>query len=139
MRTALIYATKTGHSKKLAEAIANELKITALNINTDPKLEDMDLLFIVGGIYGNQSLPELLVYLKRLDGKKVKKAILITSCASKKTKQKAAREILTEKGIAVDEEEFICQGSFLIMGMGHPDKNDLDNAAAFAVKAVLGA
>lgn len=136
MKTALIYASKTGHSGKIANAIAKELNIPAQNISSNPKLENVDLLFIVGGIYGSQSLPELINYIKNLDNGMVKKAVLVTSSASQKVRQEEIRKILNSKNISVIEEEFICKGGFLFMSMKHPNKTDIENAVAFAKKVV---
>lgn len=132
MKTALIYVSKTGHSKKIAEAIATGLGIKAEDVKTTPKLNDVDLLFIVGGIYGGQSLPELTDYIKTIDKNMVKKVALITSCVSKKSKQVVVRELLTSKDIEVVTDEFICQGNFLFFGLGHPNKKEIEDAVTFA-------
>jgi menaquinone-dependent protoporphyrinogen IX oxidase len=79
MKTSIIYATRTGHSKKIAEAIARSLSIQALDIKDFPVIAETDLLFIVGGIYGGKSSPQLLEYLKNLVPEKIGKAVLITS------------------------------------------------------------
>lgn len=136
MKTALIYLTITGHSKKIANAIAKELKIQAQDIKNNPQLIEADLLFIVGGIYGGKSLPELISYVKNIDNTMVKQAILITSCASNKETQWEVREILDNNGIEVLKDEFVCRGNFLLYGLGHPNKTDIENAVAFANKNV---
>ena len=46
----IIYATKTRHSKKIAEAIGKALDIIPYNIASDPVIKETDFLFIVGGI-----------------------------------------------------------------------------------------
>jgi len=135
MNSQLIYATKTGHSKKIANAIAAELGIECNNITDHPTLKDVDLLYIVGGIYGGKSLPEMIDFINTLDSKQVKKAVLITSCVSKKQGQTEIRTILRQKNIAVLNEEFICQGNFLLFGMGHPNQADIDEAILFAKTA----
>jgi flavodoxin len=132
MNKALIYATKTGHSRKIASAVGKELNLIAEDIKSEPKLDNVDLLFLVGGIYGSQSAPELLTYLEKLNNRMVKKVILLTSSASKVAKQNAVRTLLKDKGIDVEEEEFVCQGSFLFMGFRHPNKDDIQNAVTFA-------
>lgn len=132
MKAAVIYATKTGHSKKIADSIAGGIKVPALDIASRPKLDDVDLLFIVGGIYGGKSIPELLEYLRGLDGSTVREAVLVTSCVSKTAKQEEVRKLLAEKNIRVSEEEFTCQGSFLFFGRKHPDPADLENSVKFA-------
>ncbi len=126
-----MYATRTKHSKKLAEAVAHALNTKAENIVDQPKIKDTGLLFIVGGIYGGESLPELVSFVKDLDGHKVKAAALITSCASGKQKQKSIRSILAEKDIPVLG-EVIVPGAILIARMGHPNRNDLEKAVEFA-------
>lgn len=127
----IIYATKTKHSKKIAEAIGKALSIEAFNIKDNPVIEEADAIFIVGGIYGGQSLPELIEFVKNLDGEKIKNAVLMTSSASKKQGQADIRSILEEKNINVLD-ELICQGSFLIMKFGHPNKDDIQEAVNFA-------
>lgn len=133
MKIAVIYATKTKHSKKLAEAIGSALNIEVKNINESPTINHADLLFVVGGIYGGVSMPELLEYIKKLDAPLPKYAALITSCASGKQSQAALRGILEEKGIKVVD-EFICKGNFLFVSIKHPNAEDLKEAADFALR-----
>lgn len=130
-RIRIVYATMTKHSKKLAEAMGQALNVKAQNVKESPDLKDADLLFIVGGIYSGESLPELLEYVNNLDGQKIKRAALVTSCVSKKKGQDSIRVLLTEKGIEVVD-EIICQGSFLFMGFGHPNKVDVNEVVHFA-------
>lgn len=126
----VLYATKTKHSKKLADAIGKALGVPAENVSTRPTLSDVDLLFIVGGIYGGESLPDLVDYVRTLDNSTVRSAALVTSSASKK-RQDGVRKLLEEKGIAVAD-EMVCQGSFLIKALGHPNEAELSEAARFA-------
>jgi len=133
MNIKIVYATRTKHSRKLAEAAGERLKITPVNILLEPEPVSADLLIIAGGIYGGESMPELLEYVKKLDGTSIKSAALVTSCASGKQKQASVRKILEEKGIKVID-EFICRGNFLIVSAKHPDSSDLKAAADFAEK-----
>lgn len=132
----VVYATKTGHSRKIASTIGKELNSKSEDIKSDPELNDVDLLIIVGGIYGGQSLPELINFAETLDNSKVKKVALVTSCMSKNTPQTTVRSVLQGKEIEVIEEEFICQGSFLFFGLRHPNKEDIANAVIYAKKVI---
>lgn len=69
----IVYATKTKHSKKIAMAMGKALNVPAQNIADHPSIDETDLLFVVGGIYGGKSLPELLDFVGKLDGGKIKK------------------------------------------------------------------
>ena len=133
MKTAVIYATKTNHSKKIAEAIGSFLEVKAENITEKPVLDDIDLLFIVGGIYGGVSMPELLTYIKELEAPLPKSAALVTSCVSGKQNQNGVRSILEEKGIRVID-EFVCRGSLKFVYATHPNAKDLKEATDFAEK-----
>lgn len=134
MKIGLIYSTMTGHSKKIADAIAKDLDITALNIKDNPKIENLDLLFIVGGIYGGKSSEDLINYCKNLDSNNVKKVALITSCCSKDTSKNVLKQILEEKQIEIVKDEFVCQGGFLFVGITHPNKKDFEDAVSFSKK-----
>ena len=131
MKIEIIYATKTGHSKKIATAIAQELKVKATDIKMKPKIEDVDFLYIVSGVYGGKSAPELVEFVKGIDSTQVKQVLLITSSAGKTTPPKEVREVLISNGVQVAEKEYLCQGGFLFVGMGHPNADDIKNAIDF--------
>jgi len=134
-RIAVLYATRTKHSKKLAEAIGTAFEVEAKNITEHSDLHDIDLLFIVGGIYGGVSMPELLDFVKGMEAPALKHAALVTSCASGKQRQDAVRRILEEKGVRVLG-EFVCKGAILFVSFPHPNAKDLEAAADFALKIV---
>ncbi len=127
----VLYATKTKHSQKLAEAIGSAFKIPANSITENPDLHEIELLFVVGGIYGGVSMPEYLAYLEAMDTPALKNAALITSCGSGKQRQNGARRILEEKGIEVLD-EFVCKGAILFVSLTHPNAKDLHAAVEFA-------
>lgn len=132
MNTAIIYRSMTGHSKKIAQAVAEGLNLTAYDVKTKPQLDKIDLLFIVGGVYSGKSLPEMTEYVKTLTAEKIGKAVLITSSATDKNGQDEVREILIASGIKVEADEYRCRGNFLFVKMGHPSKSEIDNALLFA-------
>jgi flavodoxin len=132
MKIGVIYYTKLGHSKKIAQAIANDLGVKAQDIRDPLQLGNIDILYIVSGIYGGKSAPELLKFVKTLDHPQVKKAFLLTSSGGKTTRAEEVRAVLSENGIPVGEEEFTCQGAIFLFGMGHPNKADIQNAIQFA-------
>ena len=134
-KTAVIYATRTKHSKKLAEAIGSALRVKAKNITENPTLHEIDLLFIVGGIYGGTSSPVLLEYITEMEAPALKHAVLVTSCGSGKQRQDAVRRILEEKKIEVID-EFVCKGAIIFVSINHPNSKDLKEATDFALDIV---
>lgn len=135
IKTGIVYATKTKHSKKLAEAIGTALNIKTENIASQPNFEDVDLLFIVGGIYGGESKPELIEYARSLNPSVAKSVALITNCASGRQRQGTVRSILEDNGIRVID-EFVCKGAILFVALRHPDAKDLANATDFAKRVI---
>lgn len=133
MKADILYASMTGHSKKIALAISKKLGIKAHNLKENPKITDCDLLFIVSGIYGGDCNPKLLEFIQNLSCEQVKKAALITS-STKVVSQKTIRDTLISKGIEVLKEEYLCQGGFLFMAFSHPNKDEIKGAVEFAEK-----
>lgn len=131
-KIAVVYATKTGHSKKIAEAIAAEFGGKADSIQTYDKTRDIGLMFLVGGIYGGQSMPEMIEFAESLSREKVGKVALITSSTAGSTKQSVIRSALTGHEIEVEAEEYVCKGNFLVFGLTHPNKEDVEGAVSFA-------
>jgi hypothetical protein len=137
-KTGVVYATRTSHSQKYAEAIGKALNVRPENVISLPAPQPADLLFIVGGIYGGKSLPGLLAYVQSLNAGLVKRAALVTSCASNRRKQKQIRCILEEKGIEILD-ELVCPGSLLFLRPGHPNEADMKRAADFALRLAKSA
>ncbi|MEL7610792.1 MAG: flavodoxin domain-containing protein [Bacillota bacterium] len=132
-RIGVVYATVTKHSHRIARAIGEALGVDAKSVDERPALKDLDLLFIVGGIYAGKSLPKLLKYVGDLDASGVKAVALVTSCASKEHRQDEVRRILEQKGVGVVD-EILCQASFLCNNSGRPNQADVDEAVAFALR-----
>lgn len=133
MNIAVIYRSMTGHSRKIANAIAKEFNISAQDVKSKPKLEKVDLLFIVGGIYSGKSLPEMTEHIGTLTKENIKKAVLITSSVTDKNGQDEVRQILLSKGIEIAA-EYRCRGNFLFIKFGHPNKIEIASAVEFAKK-----
>jgi flavodoxin len=136
MKIAIIYYTKLGHSKKIAQAIAQEFQVKAHDIRANPELNHVDMLYIVSGIYGGRSAPEMLGYLKSIDRQQVKQALLITSSAGKTTTAADVRAVLADLGVSVADEEFTCQGAILFVGIGHPNRLDIQNTIKFVKRTM---
>lgn len=135
MNIQVIYGTISGHSRKLAKAIADQLGITSEDIKNKPVLKGVDLLFVVGGVYGGKFNEKILGFLDEVDASQVKKVALVRSAVSQSALlvENPLRELLQKKQIAVETEEYNCRGSFLyFIGRGHPNQEDLEHLAEYA-------
>ena len=131
MNIAVVYSTRTGHSKKIADAIADELGRKAMDVANAPKFENVDLLFIVSGIYGKVSNQDLIEFAESLTSDQVKKAAFVTSCLSKIHRPDKIKEILRSKNIEVLKDDFVCRGGLAVFYLRHPNKDDIADAVAY--------
>ena len=65
MKFAVRYYTKTGNTKRLAEAIANELGVEALPVS-EPVTEAVDILFLGNSYYAFNIDPEVRTFVAGL-------------------------------------------------------------------------
>ncbi|MCH5203942.1 MAG: flavodoxin [Oscillospiraceae bacterium] len=134
MKIAVRYYSKGGNTKKLAEAIGEAVGEKAQT--TDVKLkEDVDILFLGSSVYAAGIDKSVKEFIKGIDVK-VGKVVNFSTAAILKSTYKQVSKLLLEKGIAIDEREFACRGSFAMMHKGKPDAEDCKAAADFAKKMI---
>ena len=109
MTCAVRYYTKTGNTKKLADAIAKVVGVEALPIST-PVTEKVDLLFL-----GNSG-----------------RIVNFGTAALLNSTYKKVKAVADKAGIPMHEKEFHCKGEFNGLHKGKPDEKDLKAAAEFA-------
>ena len=135
MKIAVRYYTKTGNTKRLAEAVAEAVGTEALPIST-PVAEAVDILFLGNSYYAFTIDPEVRNFVKGLDKNKVGKIVNFGSAAMLNSTYKKVKAEADRIGIPMDEREFHCKGEFKGIHKGKPDEADLKAAAAFAKKIV---
>ena len=131
MTYAVRYYTKTGNTKRLAEAVAKELEVEALPIS-EPVSEEVDILFLGNSYYAFGIDPEVSAFVASLDKNKVGKIVNFGSAAMLNSTRKKVKVQADKAGIPVDEREFHCRGEFRGLHKGRPDAKDIKAAADFA-------
>ena len=131
MKVAVRYYTKTGNTRRLAEAIANAAGVEALPIST-PVTEPVDVLFLGNSYYAFSIDPEVRNFVRALDKNKVKRIVNFGSAAMLNSTYKKVKAEADRVGIPMDEHEFHCKGEFKGIHRGKPDEGDLKAAAEFA-------
>jgi len=135
MKIAVRYYTKTGNTKRLAEAIAKAVGAEALPIST-PVTEPVDILFLGNSYYAFTIDPEVRQFVASLEREKVGKIVNFGSAAMMNSTYKKVKAVADKAGIPMDEREFHCKGQFKGVHKGKPDESDLKAAAEFALKIV---
>ena len=136
MNIAVRYYTKTGNTKRLAEAVAEAVGAEALPLST-PVSEPVDILFLGNSYYAFNIDPEVRNFIQSLDKDKVGRIVNFGSAAMLNSTWKKVKAEADKAGIAMDEHEFHCKGEFKGLHKGRPNAKDLAAAAAFA-KSIVG-
>ena len=131
MDIAVRYYTKTGNTKKLADAMAGVLGVQAFPITT-PITEPVDILFLGNSYYAFSIDPEVRKFVASLDKKLVGKIVNFGSAAMLNSTYKKVKVEADKVGIPMDQKEFHCKGEFKGIHKGRPNDDDLKAAALFA-------
>ena len=135
MKIAVRYYTKTGNTKRLAEAVAQAVGVEAQPISV-PVAEPVDILFLGNSYYAFNIDPEVRAFIRSLNRGTVGKLVNFGSAAMLNSTYKKVKAEADKVGIPMDEREFHCKGEFKGIHKGKPDESDLKAAAAFARKIV---
>ena len=136
MKIAVRYYTKTGNTKRLAEAMARAVGAEALPISV-PVTEKVDILFLGNSYYAFTIDPEVRAFIRSLDKSKIGRIVNFGSAAMMNSTWKKVKAEADKVGIAMETREFHCKGEFKGVHKGKPDSEDLAAAAAFA-KSIVG-
>lgn len=135
MNIAIRYYTKTGNTKKLADAIGEALGIGAETVDV-PLTDAVDVLFLGSSVYAAGVDDKIKEFIQKLDTSKVKCVVNFSTAALLPSTYPQVSKLLAEKNIHLDKREFHCRGSFMFTHKGKPDENDLSAVKAFAKSIV---
>lgn len=130
MNIAVRYYTRSGNTEKLAKAIAEAVGAQAKSV-TAPLTEKTDILFL-GCSYYAFDVDEVIKNFISENKDNIGKVVCFGTSAMMKSTHKPMKKVCDAAGVLLSDEEFHCRGSFGPMHKGHPDKNDLTKAIAFA-------
>jgi len=129
------YHSRSGNTKKVADAIAKAAGVQAKDCSIAIK-ETVDLLFLGGSVYAFGLDDNTKNYINDLNTEYVKSVALFGTSAIVKTGNQEMAKLLRDKGITVMQRNFHCYGGFTVLHRGHPNAEDLKQAAAFALAAL---
>ncbi|MCD7782055.1 MAG: flavodoxin [Methanosphaera sp.] len=129
MDIAIRYYSKTGHTKKLAQAISEVTNVEALSISH--KLEsNVDILFLGTSIYGNSIDPQIPGFFDSIDVK-VGKIVNFSTAGTNISTYEKIKQLASQYDIELSQQEFHCLGEFGGMNLDKPDSNDIENIKEF--------
>ncbi len=131
MTFAVRYYTKTGNTKRLAQAVAQALGVEALPIS-EPVTEPVDVLFLGNSYYAFSIDPAVSSFVLSLNKDSVGKIVNFGSAAMLNSTYKKVKAEADRVGVPMDEREFHCRGEFKGIHKGRPNAQDMKAAADFA-------
>jgi flavodoxin len=137
MNIKVVYHSRTGNTKKIADTIASELNISAEPVSADLHLDKVDLLFIGDGVYAGKADSKTMNFIKALDVNKVKNAAVFGTYGGMDKAITSMKESLNNQGIHLVDESFACKGqAWLVANRNHPNAEDFTAAKDFAHNVV---
>lgn len=126
MKCAVRYYSRSGNTRLLAEAIADELGVPAVSVDSpDAKLTGRtDVLFIGGALYVYGLDKKLVSFIRTLDGDTVGRAVLFSTTWLSKHSSDLMKKELEARGVVVAEKTFYAKNK--------PTPERLKEAKAFA-------
>ena len=122
---AIRYFSKTGSIKKLAEAMAKQIHVEALDV-THP-VSKADILFLGASVYWFGLDPSVKEFVKTLRPEQVKKVVIFSTSAFMERAYSELKELLEKQHIEVVTRHFYCHDRFLYF---HPDCPTLEDVSA---------
>ena len=135
MKIAIRYYTKTGNTKKLAEAISQIVNVEAKTVD-EPLTEDVDILFLGSAVYAAGIDGKIKEFIKNIDVN-VGEVVNFSSAALIESTYGQVKKEVEAKGIKMSENEFHCRGAFKFVHRGRPNEKDLKDVQEFA-KGIIG-
>jgi flavodoxin len=147
MKTIILYASKSGNTKKIADSMAAQLNCEAIKVTSESNLQTLNLdaydLILVGtGLYAGTPNEDLTKFLSTLKLESPKQFALFITWGGAPRSDKMAlerlRTLLLGKGQKVLDEQFAAYGGWkgILMKSGHPKPDEIKAAGEWAKKLV---
>jgi flavodoxin I len=130
MKFQVIYFSRRGNTKKVAEAIASELSVKTEDVK-DAKLNDDAFVFLGSGCYGSKPAKIMTKFIEDNNFSSRNVALFGTSGGGEGLEVKEMENILNNKKANI-KGKFFCKGKFLLVNRGRPNDEDLYEAKKFA-------
>ena len=147
MKSIILYSSRSGNTKKIADAMATQVGCEAIKITSDSNpsnldLEGFDLIFVGTGLYAGTPNEDLVKYLGSLNLKSTKQFVLFITWGGAPRSDKIAlarlRTLLEGKKQKVLGEHFASYGGWkgILMKRGHPKPEEIQAAGQWAKQLI---
>ncbi len=131
MKMQVRYYSKSGNTKKIADAIGEELKCDVCDIQS-AITEKTDIFFLGAAVYKFGIDKLVLNYIDNIDPNLVGEVVIFSTSAMSDSGYPKLVKKLQSKGIKVSDKHFYCKGQFAFANKNRPNESDVENAKKFA-------
>ena len=134
MEIAIRYYSRGGNTKKLAEAIGDELNIRP-ETTDEPLQKNVDVLFLGSSVYAYGVDNNVKQF---IDGIDVEVGCIynFSTAALIKSTYSQIKKLTDAKGLSLSDKEYACKGSFGPLHKGKPGEKEIKEVRTFARKVV---
>jgi len=135
MNIAIRYYTRSGNTKKLADAAAKITSVQAQDV-TVPLSDKVDILFLGCSYYAfdvDKAVKDVIISNKDNIGK----IVCFGTSAMMKSMIKPVKKVADMADVDVAEEEFHCRGQLGKLHKGRPNKDDIKEFSAFVHEIIM--
>ncbi len=126
----VLYYSKGGNTRKLADVIAGELDVKSGEIGDSSLDPGAKVIFLGSGVYKGKPGRDLMDFIETHDFRGRKVSIFSTSWLTGENAFDGVASALKSRGATVVR-GYHCKGRFAIFNLGHPDPDDLEGARKF--------
>ena len=138
MRVRVVYQSRTGNTKRVAEAIARASGCVAEPMSAATVSEPADMLFLGAAIHAKDIDPSVKKFIEGLDPALVKH-VTVFGTGFEGNKEMAVgimKDLLARRRVHVADKCYFCRGKFLFFNFRHPNAQDLTGAEEFTRSAL---
>ena len=130
MEVHVIYFSRKGSTKKVADAIASEFSVNSEDVKT-AELNKDSFIFLGSGCYGGKPGKHITKFIENNDFKYRNIALFGTSGGGEGKETEVMETMLEDKDANV-KGKYFCKGRFWFGNKDKPSNKDIDDAKKFA-------
>ncbi|MBR1561166.1 MAG: flavodoxin [Clostridia bacterium] len=124
------YYSRGSNTRRLAEAVAKELGVSAVSVE-QPMNGRADVVFLCASVYAGGPDKAVTTFVRQ-NARDIGRLVVLSTSASGKSTHAKLKAAAEDMGVTVSDAYFQCPGAFMVLHRGRPNAEDCARAAGFA-------
>jgi flavodoxin len=134
MNYQVIYFSRKGNTRKIAQAIASQIGVHVEDVETAQLLDDR-FVFLGSGCYGSKPSHHITQFIENNTFESRDIALFGTSASGEGKEVEEMQRLLKDKKAHI-KGRFFCKGKFLFSNRDRPNEHDIADAKNFAQEMI---